>query len=254
MNYNFSMKSETLLLFLISLCNISCKTINPDTVKTASLYKVVKLNDPMTVDGNWDKPQWQKVDALELKYFMGKAPAFRPKVKAKLMYDADYVYVIFQVKDKYVRCVATNSNAAVWEDSCVEFFFSPDSDSQMKYFNLESNCGGTVLMNYNLVPHKKLTVLDPEDIKQIKIAHSLPRRVLQEITDPVTWTVEYKIPLTLLEKYAEVTKPAPGVTWKANFYKIADKTSNPHYLTWSLVNQAQPDFHLPQFFGNLVFK
>ena len=58
----------------------------------------------------------------------------------------------------------------------------------------------------------------------------------------------------ILEKYAQVTHPQPGGIWRANFYKCADKTSHPHWLTWSVVDKPRPDFHVPQFFGILEFE
>lgn len=223
-------------------------------METSSRYMVVRLNEPMTIDGNWDKYHWQTVEAIEIKYLIGVIPKFQPNVTAKMMYDWDNLYVIFRVEDRYIRCVTHEFNGPVWEDSCVELFFSPDSGAQSKYFNLEINCGGTPLMYYNIVPRKDYTILEPNDIKQIEIAHSMPDLILNEITEPVTWTIECRIPLTLLEKYAAVTRPGPRVIWRANFYKIADKTSNPHYLTWSPVRNIEPDFHLPAFFGALIFQ
>ncbi len=217
-------------------------------------YKVIRLEKSLTIDGKWDKPEWQKTEAVDLKYFMGETPRFKPDVKAKMMYDPNNLYVIFKVKDQYVRCVSKEINNPVWEDSCVELFFAPDLNSSGKYFNLEINCGGTPLMYYNHIPRKDYTILKIEDIKQIEIQHSLPQIVEPEITEPVTWTIEYKIPFDILRKYAQITQPESGVCWNANFYKIADKTSNPHYLTWSLVDQVEPDFHLPTYFGKLIFQ
>jgi len=75
-----------------------------------------------------------------------------------------------------------------------------------------------------------------------------------EIKAPVTWTVAYRLPVDLLKKYCQVITPAPQVSWRANFYKCADKTSHPHWLTWSLVNFPKPNFHLPQSFGVLEFE
>jgi hypothetical protein len=82
----------------------------------------------------------------------------------------------------------------------------------------------------------------------------LPKVVDPEIKDSITWTIEYRIPLSMLEKFSEVTRPKPGVVWKANFYKTASQSSNPHYITWSVVDNPVPNFHLPQFFGTLEFK
>jgi hypothetical protein len=170
------------------------------------------------------------------------------------MYDDNNLYLIFQVKDRFVRCITTEYNGPVWEDSCVEFFFAPDSDQPLRYFNLEINCGGTPLMRYTIIPRKKFTTLSAADIKMIEIAHSLPRIVDPEIREPVIWSIEYRIPITMLEKYSRVTYPEPGTVWRANFYKISENSSNPHYITWSLVDVIAPDFHLPQFFGLLNFQ
>lgn len=217
-----------------------------------SEYKVVKLDPPISIDGNWDKELWQKAEAFELKHLMGKVPKFKPIVKVKMMYDSNNLYIIFKVNDKCVRCVTTEINGPVWEDSCVEFFFIPDLTD--RYFNLEINCGGTPLMYYNLIPRKNYRVLKADDIAQIEIAHTLPKLIGEEIVDSVDWVIEYRIPIKMLQKYTSILWPEKGVIWKANFYKIADKTSNQHYLTWSKVNQLEPDFHLPAYFGKLLFQ
>jgi len=207
----------------------------------------------MKIDANWHKKQWENIGAVDITNYMGTVPEFHPEVKAKMMYDDKNLYVIFQVHDRYVRCITNNFNGPVWEDSCVEFFFSPDNNLPERYFNLEINCGGTPLMHYNIIPGKDVTMITLEDIKMIEIAHSLPMLVDPEISEPVTWTIEYRIPLILLEKYSKVTHPKSGIAWRANFYKIAENCSNPHYITWSVVENLKPNFHKPQFFGLLKF-
>jgi hypothetical protein len=217
-------------------------------------YKVCRLMNPICIDGDWEKPQWKSVEAIQLNFSMGSRPKFRPMVLIKMAYDPDNLYLIFKVEDQFVRCITQHYNGPVWEDSCVEFFFSADQGSFEKYFNLEINCGGTPLMYYNLIPRKDFKIVADEDLSNLKIAHSMPKVVENEIIEPVRWTIECKIPVSLLSKYGKILNPSPGVIWKANFYKIADKTSNPHYLTWSLVEQVIPDFHLPEFFGKLIFQ
>ena len=58
----------------------------------------------------------------------------------------------------------------------------------------------------------------------------------------------------MLEKYSVITHPKSGVVWKANFYKIAENSTNPHYITWSVVENDKPDFHKPEFFGKIIFE
>lgn len=219
-----------------------------------STYTVIRLKKPIKIDANWNKRAWRKVKPIKIEKYMGKIPDFRPTVEAKMMYDDSNVYVIFQVKDRFVRSLVREFNGNVSGDSCVEFFFSPDSNLPLNYFNLEVNAGGTPLIFYvtgSLPNYKKLKT---EEIKEIEIAHSMPDVVDPEITEPVTWTIEYRLPLSVLQKYADVTRPAKGVNWKANFYKTGSKTSNPNWITWSFVDFPRPNFHLPQFFGTLKFQ
>ncbi len=93
-----------------------------------------------------------------------------------------------------------------------------------------------------------------EDFKDVLIAHTLPRKLDQEISEPITWFLEFKLPLKLLKKYSSISQPEKGVKWKANFYKTSSRSTNPHYLTWSKVHNPKPQFHLPQYFGTLIFK
>ena len=38
-----------------------------------------------------------------------------------------------------------------------------------------------------------------------------------------------------------------------NFYKCADETMNPHFVSWSPIDLPEPNFHCPEFFGNIHF-
>jgi len=222
-------------------------------MKKESVYNVTRLTQPIKIDANWDNPQWKNIPVIDITNYMGPVPKFQPEVHAKIMYDENNLYLIYNVHDRYVRCITNKINGPVWEDAAVEFFFAPDSNFPLLYFNLEMNCGGTALMHYNLVPRKESKQLDIEDIKKIEIAHSLPQIIDPEMSNPVVWTLEYRIPIAMLEKYSKVTHPKKGVEWRANLYKIAENNSNHHYMTWSVVENDKPDFHLPQFFGKLKF-
>jgi hypothetical protein len=219
-----------------------------------SVYKVPMTKKPVKIDANWDKKEWKKVPAAEITNYMGKVPDFKPEAQVKMTYDKENIYIIFRVKDRNVRCITNKINGPVWQDSAVEFFFAPDSAKPLLYFNLETNCGGTALMHYNVIPRRESRKISEEEIQQIAMAHSLPEIIDPEISEPVTWILEYRIPLSLLEKYSSVSRPGKGVVWRANFYKIAENSSNPHYITWSPIDKPKPDFHVPQAFGKLIFE
>src|SRR5262249_10909549 len=146
-----------------------------------------------------------------------------------------YLYLIWKVADRFVLARRTKHQQDVCRDSCVEFFFTPWGDPQNEgYFNLETSCAGVKLLGAH-VDGGKDEKFTAEDFASVVTANSLTGPIGQEIAEPMTWTLEYKIPLRLLEKFARIERPKPGVKWRANFYKCADEASHPHWLTWSPV-------------------
>ena len=216
-------------------------------------YKAAKLSNEPEIT-TWCNQEPEKgTEWLSVNNFMGNKPEHFPKTKAKIGYDADAVYVAFRVNDQYVLATAQEHQDSVCRDSCVEFFFTPGTDTSKGYFNLEMNCGGTMLFHFQTIPRVDSIPVAAKDLKQIEIYHSMPQNVDTEITDAVSWKVAYRIPFDILKNYCEIEMPAPGVIWRANLYKCADASSHPHWLTWTPVNLPKPDFHQPDFFGILEF-
>lgn len=203
---------------------------------------------------DWDKAPWKNTQAYLLTHYMGERPSHFPQTRVKLVYDSDALYLMFQVQDQYVRAQALRDQDPVCQDSCVEFFFIPHSDKSLGYFNLEINCGGTLLFHFQKEPRKNPVVLSEQICRKMNRFHSLPKTVDPEIKTPVQWEVGCRIPFDLLTPFARVVKPGPGAVWQVNFYKCADKSSHPHWLTWAPVDHPVPDFHRPGCFGRLHFK
>ena len=242
------------LLFGVGLIGRGTPGMSP-AEEGARGYRVALVTEPTAVDAQWDGALWRGVAALELHHFMGARPEHFPRVQAKLAYSDAAIYLIFQVDDRYVRAVARQHQDDVCRDSCVEFFFTPGRGVADGYFNLEMNCGGTMLFHYQPAPGKKRVPIAAEDLDQIDVVHSMPKIVEPEVAQPTRWTVAYRLPLKIVEKYfpAAWAQPAPGVIWRANLYKCADATSHPHWLTWSPVRFPRPNFHRPEQFGELLF-
>ena len=217
------------------------------------VYRVERASSPVPPDAFWDAPAWRAIPALTIALHMGEAPSHRPLAQAKLQYDQQSVYVVFRVQDRYVRSVVTEYQGGVCTDSCVEFFFTPGADLAEGYFNIEVNCGGNLLFTHRMARDQDVIAVHPADAEALSVAHTLPPRVEPEIAHPVTWQVAYRVPVAIIAKYAPATPPARGATWRANFYKCADLSSHPHWLTWAPVAWPKPDFHRKEFFGTLEF-
>jgi hypothetical protein len=223
-------------------------------VKQPQTVQVSRLAESALISADWANPLWQQAEAFDIQRFMGPRPDHLPGVQAKITYDNEHIYIVFRVEDRYVRAVTTEPTGPVWEDSCVEFFFTPGADVNRGYFNIEVNCIGTVLFRHQTAAEQNICHLSSQDHNRIDVAQSLPREVIDpERPEALIWTVAYNFPIDILQNYQPVIRPAPGVTWRGNFFKCADKTSHPHWLTWSPIESDTPDFHRPDCFGILAF-
>ena len=248
------MKSILFIIIAAPLFNFACSQKKDKAEVVKMTYTVPKVQIAPEINAQWDKEPWLSTPALNIKNHMGEKPQHYPKAQAKLVYDDQAIYVIFRVEDKYVRAVAKKYQDSVYKDSCVEFFFTPGSDIDEGYFNLEMNCGGNALFHHQIKGKGTSVAISEQDFNKLTIAHSLPEIIDPEIQADTTWTLEYRLPFDILENYAGITRPEPGVEWKANFYKCADDCSHPHWLTWSIVDYPRPQCHLPQYFGTLRFE
>ncbi len=215
-------------------------------------YLVKKTDDTVIIDAIWGKSFWADTEEIELKNYMGEYPAHFPETKLKIKYNFEGLVIIFKVVEKNVKAVAKTNNAPVFQDSCVEFFFNPIIKSN-GYFNLETNCGGTALVGVRQNKGEKSIKLTDLEIETLNIKTNLPKVIEKEIIEETEWVIEYKLPFELLKNYMDVKVPAKGDIWYANFYKCADNSSTPHWLTWNKVEFDSPNFHLPEFFGKIIF-
>jgi len=176
---------------------------------------------------------------------------YRPSCSFRIRWDEEFVSLRYRVRERYVRCVETRYGGAVWCDSCVEFFFSPGTSG---YFNLEVNCGGAYLFAYQTARDENRVLVPEREASQIKVLTSLPRVLDPEVESEIPWQAECHIPYSLLESVAPIVKPSEGTVWRANVYKCAEANSHPHHGSWCPVGTPKPDFHQPDFFGDLRFE
>jgi hypothetical protein len=201
--------------------------------------------------GGCPSQNWEHADIAHVDHFRPESSDHRPRTEARLLYDRENVFGQFRVQDRYVRCVHAGLNAPVYKDSCVEFFVQPN---RRGYFNFEINCGGALRTYFIRDPRrvgdgfKDFSILSDDDLQRVDVQHSLPARIEPEMETPTAWSVEFRIPRALLEKYSGPVDQA----WRGNFYKCGDETSHPHWASWSPVDRM--NFHLPECFGTLLFE
>lgn len=216
-------------------------------------YQIKRLENKLQNRLIWDINEWRHVPPLSLDYAMGKTPLHHPRVEAKMAYNSKALFAIFRVQDRFVRATTTANQGPVYQDSCVEFFFTPESEKRQRYFNFEVNCSGKALFHYQSQPRNGVAVSE-SSLDKIHVLSTLPSIVEPEYSSPLTWLIAWRMPFETLKEYPNFTPPQAGSIWHANFYKCADKSSYPHWLTWVRIDNPKPDFHRPDCFGELIFE
>ena len=206
-------------------------------------YKITRLpagTGPSSID-------WNRIPAARVstyKWVRGYAPA----VMAKLAYVEGECFVLHMVCGEERPLVTYHEyNRPVYKDSCMEFFAIWDAESD-RYVNMEMNAAGTLLSSIGADRHERTPVLDVcGEIFPVK------GEILSD-----AWSVTATIPLSMIATlYGTDTETyrsrlVPGYTLRGNFYKCGDETPIPHFGMWNEVGTTEPDFHRPEFFGDLV--
>ena len=161
---------------------------------------------------------------------------------AQVCYDSQALYVRLVAKEKNIRAEETGRIGVPSKDSCLEFFFSPEEDDG-RYFNFEFNPAMCMHIGFGTCRHDSARLLP-------KPSANINPEVIR--TDE-GWELTYQIPYTFIRMFFPAFTPAPGKKMRANFYKCGELTEVEHYFAWNPVDTPTPDFHRPEFFGELIF-
>lgn len=168
---------------------------------------------------------------------------YAPEVTFHVAHSDKAFAVFFKVKESHVRAVSLEANGPVWEDSCVEIFIANPAGEG--YFNFETNCIGTSLA----AKRRSKTDADmfgEEQMAQIRTVGSLPHEAIDSKAEGQEWTMLKIIPFSVLG-----IDKAPA-SLKGNFYKCGDCCEQAHFLSWSPIDLPTPNFHCPEFFGEIT--
>ena len=171
----------------------------------------------------------------------------KPSCRFSLGWCREGLGILFDVEGRDLRARALEDNGSVWEDSCCEFFVTDPYDGT--YYNFELTCIGSLLSS------KRKSRLDSvlrekEDVARV-IRHSSLAHEETEISDRIfSWTVAMLIPYDLIG----IDRDNVPVSVRGNFYKCGDLTAHPHFLSWNPIGTPKPDFHRPEYFGELILR
>ncbi len=172
--------------------------------------------------------------------------SYRPEVDLFCGYTSEEILLKYRVKESHVRAVNNGINAEVHKDSCVEFFIST---GDTRFYNFEFNCIGTTYAAYGKPGDRE--PLDEAVVSRIRTESTLGNKAVSTREMHSIWELAIAIPFSIFQE-KEFHNPV-GHTFYANFYKCGDELPRPHFLSWNPITTEKPDFHQPDFFGEISF-
>jgi len=216
----------------------------------------MKVAEVKKIQFDTDYPDLEKISAAldkqnekhQINTINWKGYDYKPEVKFSIGYSDREILLKYYVTEDYFKAEKTETNQMVCEDSCVEFFVSPENDGI--YYNLEFNGIGTILLGTGTgrADSKRAR---PEIISKIRRMTSAGSKPVKEQKGRYEWTITIAVPYEVFFHHS--IKDLKGRTFRANFYKCGDMLSVPHYVTWNPVGTENPDYHQPAYFGMLKF-
>lgn len=233
---------------LIFVFILSCKPNTTTLQRTLYIPEIV-------FDGVADTQQVsQLLDEHSKTYILNNvnwdAYPYHPSVKFKIAHSNNQIWLKYEVEEEYILAKSEETNGPVSKDSCVEFFFDPLGNGN--YYNFEFNCIGTTLLAYG--PQRKSRQYVPATLieNSVQIESSLGKMGFAEKSGGHKWEITIIIAADLLTHDQGIR--LKGLRSRGNFYKCGDATSKKHYLSWVPISTEKPDFHRPEFFGELIFE
>ncbi len=212
----------------------------------------------ITIDGALDEPAWKTAAATGAFVNVGSGREdARASVhgSAKLLYDTEFLYLGFTVHEAKLHggFPKDAKDPHLWDKDTVEVMLDPDGDGDNKdYYEIQINPQNLVFDShfddYNkpkVEPHGPFG--HEEWSANLTSAVKLEGTLDDDSDTDTGYTVEAKIPWASFTK-AKHAPPAPGDSWRMNFYAMKDNGG----VAWSPI-LGQGNFHRASRFGRVTW-
>ncbi len=205
-------------------------------------YICRKITDELVINGNLNKPEWQK--AMEVKLVDNiTGLAAKCDTYAMLLWSNNFLYAGFRCSYEAICATMTQYNDKLYNEDVVELFIDDDRDGKT-YIEIEVNPLNAVLHYciHNDLKGRTLTFARTEKVICSEV-------ICDEVSK--TLTVELAIPLNEFST-TENMPPKDKDRWYFNLYRIDRKENG--LVEYSALSPTYKDnFHIPSAFIELEF-
>lgn len=161
------------------------------------------------------------------------------QAKGQVCYDYEALYVHMIATEEDIRAEYSEPLSPVCNDSCLEFFFKIEGEEN--YFNFEVNPNGCMCIQFGKKERFDIVREDGQQYFGVDAKRT-----------PAGWEVFYRIPLEFIRFFHKDFCFDRNL--KGNMYKCGNLTAKKHFVAWCPIDSDTPNFHLPEFFGRMIFE
>ena len=125
----------------------------------------------------------------------------------------------------------------LWDRDVAEAFLQPPDAASPRFYK-----------EFEVAPNGMWIDLDISPGGRKDLESGLIRSVHWDGANKV-WSAELAIPMKSLTADFDAAK-----SWRANFYRVEGKTEPRRYMAWQATHSPEPNFHVPNAFGELRFR
>ena len=189
--------------------------------------------------------EWNHAQVVRIDRYWSGAPAPDGRhAEARILWSTKALHVRFvchQVEPLVISEKPQNltKTMGLWDRDVCEIFIAPDPHLIERYLEFEAAPTGEWL---DVAIH--WTAEKRESDWQFNSHMTTAARVENDRV-----TIAMRIPWNHW-----IHEPQKGERWRVNLFRCVGKDPNRGYLAWQPTLTPQPNFHVPQVFGSLVFK
>ncbi len=194
---------------------------------------------------DFDHSEWSRAQSVAIsRYWSGsEAPAGR-QAEARILWSRKALHLRFvcdQTEPLVIsaRPQTSQKTMGLWDRDVCEIFIAPDPHIVERYMEFEAAPTGEWLdVAIHWTPEKRES--DWEFHSHMTTAASIEKNRV---------TIGMRIPWNQW-----IHEPQVGEHWRVNLFRCVGSGKTRGYLAWQPTGTPQPNFHVPQVFGWLVFK
>ena len=211
-----------------------------------------RASTPITIDGKFDEPDWQAAQPTEefVQTLTNGKGAFA--ARARVVYDAENLYVGFEVADEFLKSTFTKPDDHLWEQDAVEIMIDPDGDGK-NYFEIQASTTGLVFDTRYDSRRRPQPFGDMGWSSHTRVKLTLDGKPNDDDSDK-GYVAELAIPWKAFDAgETPAEAPTAGQQWHMNFFVMDEREAGRAQRAVGWSPPMIGDFHTLNRFGRVVF-